>query len=388
MIGSRAMKLSKARMILAILFTTILVSACPFDGDSPAAGSLGSTEIDAVLSELQQLQSQLDTNAVDMLDLQTQISTLEHNTIPCTLDRFLNDQCDAYNQPFDLTMTLCGETAGSAEIGGSFAVNNNNTINLGAGWDWGVDVNLGRAIEFPGIPGAGWATLATTGNPAGFVFGSPFPNLQAGVSGAAELGLSGCIDIPVSIEDVPRDQVIALMQEWEARGEALQQEIIAASERLDLVPDRIVAGLSALEVVQSKNLSAAADAGLSDPFEIFSRGSSLGKLLEVLPIGDRMQQVLDDPGVFVEPMAIDIPRAELADIDATCALFADPAAPPLLGTPVTTACRPLRAAPNFDELVRLVKRIGKLPNVNKIKNIVCDNVLLNLTSTVLGCRGS
>ena len=214
------------------------------------------------------------------------------------------------------------------------------------------------------------------------------PSFEFNVSGAAELGLSGCIDIPVSIQEVPRDQIIALMQEWETRGAALQQEIIASSERLDLVPDRISAGLSALEIVQSKNLSATADAALSDPFEIFSRGSSLGNLLEVLPIGDRMQQVLDDPGVFVEPLAIDIPRAELADVNATCALFSDPAAPPLLGTPLATACRPLRAVPDFNELVRLVERIGKLPNVNKMKNIVCDNVLLNLTSTILGCQGS
>ena len=140
--------------------------------------------------------------------------------------------------------------------------------------------------------------------------------------------------------------------------------------------------------MQSKSLSAAADAALSDPFEIFSRGSSLGTLVEVLPVGDRVQQVLDDPGVFVASLSTDISRSELADVDSTCDLFADPAAPALLNTPMTTACRALRAAPDFDDLIRLIERIGKLPSVDKTKNVVCDNVPLSLTSTIFGCKSS
>ena len=372
--------------VVVLVLTAALITACPFD-DSDAITHQRANELTVILSELQSLEATLTENSSEMRGLQQQVLLLEENTIACTLDRFINDECGDYNQPFDLTMALCAETAASADVAGTFAVNNNNTITLGAGWDWGVDVNLGRSIEFPGIPGAGWATLAL-GNPVGFVFGSPFPNLQAGVNASAGLVLDGCIQVPVNIRDVPREQVIALMETWQAQGIALQQSIISSTERMDLEPNRISSGLAALETVQSKSMSAAADAALTDPFEMFSRGSSLGTLVEVLPIGDRIQQVLDDPGLFVEPLSIDVPRSELADVNSTCDLFNDPGAPPLLRVPMTTACRPLKAAPNFNDLVLLIERIGKLPNVNKTRNVICDNVVLSIGSTIFGCQGS
>ena len=293
------------RSTLVVLSMSVLLAACPFDGDSGAKRPEKS-ELVQVLDALESLQTQLNGNSTGIRDLQQRADLLEANVIPCTLDRYINNQCGDQANPFDLTVSLCSDVAGNAGVAGSFEINNNNSLNLGIGWDWGADGNIDRTIEFPGIPGIGWATLATTGNPAGFLFGSPFPNLQAGVDASVGLGLDGCIDVPIDLENVPRDQVIALMESWQAQGEALQQSIVATSNRLDYEPARISSALAALETVQSKSLSAAADANLSDPFEFFSRGSALGRLIEILPIGDQLQEVLDNPGVLVESFAVDL----------------------------------------------------------------------------------
>ena len=334
-------------------------------------------DIGDVLAKIQQLKTQAGNDAREISDLKQKVQRLEGNTIPCTLERFVNNECGEYNQPFNLSMSVCGSSGGGADVAADFQINNANSLELGAGWDEVIDANIKRSITFPGIPGAGWATATGLRSPVGFLFGSPFPDLAGGVGASVNMGLTGCIEIPIPLTSIPREQVIALMERWQAQGSNLQAEILSSASRMDLNPERITSSLTALEIAQSKSLSEAADVAINDPFQIFSRGSSLGNLIEALPIGDRVGEVLDNAGVLIEPFATNIPKKDLIDVTATCNLFAAAAAPDLLKVPMRTACRPLTRLPDFDELVRLIERIGKLPNENKLKRIVCDNVRLS-----------
>jgi hypothetical protein len=366
------------RTFRGALFLSFLIA-------STGAAAQGQANFTDVLNKIQEIKVQAASDADKITELRKKVQALESNTIACTLDRFLNDECGEYNQPFNLSMSLCGSSGGNANVAADFQINNHNYLELGAGWDEGIDANIQRSVTFPGIPGAGWLG-ASVGTPVGFVFGSPFPDLSGGIAASGGIGLSGCIEIPVPIRNIPRDQIIALMQSWQAQGKDLQTEILASASRMDLDPDRVTSSLTALEIAQTKSLAEVADAALNDPFEFFSRGSALGNLVEVLPVGDRVQEVLDNAGVLIEPFSTNVPKADLVNVRATCDLFAATAAPDLLKVPMRTACRPLTVLPDFDELVRLIERIDILPNENRIKNIICDNA--RLATTIFACNNS
>jgi hypothetical protein len=356
--------------IVALAYTPILKAANNGNGN-------GTGGIPAVLEKLDAIFEQVQDNATTIADLKARIEVLDANTIPCTLDRFLNDECGDYNLPFNLSVSLCAVLEGNAGAAADFQINNNNTIDLGIGWPNVAIANFNRTLEFPGIPGAGWAGLAV-GTPVGFVYGSPIPNLQAGVSGSVGLGLDGCIDIPIPIRDVPRDEIIALMASWEAKGSALQQNIMYHASNLDLRPDQLNTALSAMEVVQSKTLTEQADIAINDPLQIFNRGSSLGTLMDVLPVGDRVKQIVDSPELLMEAVSRSLSMQNLTDVDGLCEMAGDSSAPELLKKPLSSACKPAKKAPDFDKLIALLERIDSLPTATRVKNLICNNVTLNV----------
>ena len=275
-----------------------------------------------MLAKLEQISAKIDDNQKAIKALQEDVAVLESNTVDCTLDRFINDECGDYNQPFDLSVTLCGNTAANAGAEADFQINNSNEFHLGVGFAEVLDVALVRNVEFPGIPGA--ALL----NPGFLVYGIPFPNLKAGVDASAGIGVDGCIEIPVPIKDIPREQIIALMERWEAEGATLQKNMMATYSRLDLAPSRINAGLAGLQVVQSRALSESMDLNLTDPIEIFSRGTSHGNLIEILPIGENMQRVLDEPELLMQTLSQDLDRPTLANAATTYSAFPNVLFPP------------------------------------------------------------
>lgn len=338
--------------------------------EAGSANSRGTGGIPAVLAKLDQIRTEIENNQKQIEALQANVSKLESNVVPCTLDRFINDECGDYNQPFDLNITLCGNTAANAGAAADFQINNSNEFHLGVGFAEILDVALVRNVEFPGIPGLGLAGLP--------VYGIPFPNLQAGVDASAGIGLEGCINIPIPIKDIPREEVINLMQQWQIQGASLQQNMMAAYKRLDLAPNRVNSGLDSLEIVQSRSLSESLDSGLNDPIKLFSRGTSHGNLIEVLPIGGKIQEVLDSPEILVEFLSQDLPRADLANAQQTCADFAKPEAPELLRKATENMCRPLNELPNFERINRALKKIDSLPTAQRVKDMICDNVTLRV----------
>jgi hypothetical protein len=338
--------------------------------EARSSNSSGTGGIPAVLAKLDQLSTKIDDSQKQIEALQAQVRELESNTVPCTLERFIKDECGDYNQPFDLSITLCGNVAANAGAAADFQINNTNEFHLGVGFAEILDVALVRNVEFPGIPG-----LALAGAP---VYGIPFPNLQVGVDASAGIGLDGCINIPIPIKDIPRQEVISLMQLWQTQGPSLQQNMMTAYSRLDLAPSRVDSGLDGLEIVQSRNLSDSMDSGLNDPIKLFSRGTSHGNLIEVLPIGGKIQEVLDTPEILVESLSQDLPRADLADAQQTCAEFASPDAPELLRNATENMCRPLNELPDFERINRALKKIDDLPTAQRVKNLICDNVTLKV----------
>ena len=359
---------------------TVLATLCVFaltytPASNAANNGNGTGGIPAVLEKLDAIFEQGQDNAANIADLKARMAVLDANTIPCTLDRFLNDQCGDYNQPFNLTLSLCSALEGNAQAAADFQINNNNTLDLGIGWPNVAIANINRTVDFPGIPGAGWAGLSV-GTPVGFLYGSPIPNFQAGVSGSVGLGLDGCIDIPIPIRDVPKDQIIALMESWEAEGSALQQNIMYHATTMDLRPDQLNDALSAMEVVQSKTLTEQADSAINDPLQIFNRGSSLGTLMDVLPVGDRAKQIIDSPELLTEAFSRPLSIDELTDVDGLCEMAANDEAPALLIKPLSNACKPAKLAPDFDQLIALLERIENLPTASKVKDLICDNVTL------------
>ena len=358
----------------------IFVAAISIFGISEVNAKNGTGGIPAVLAKLEQISAQIDNNQEAIKALQEDVETLESNTVVCTLDRFINDECGDYNQPFDLSVTLCGNAAANAGAAADFQINNTNEFHLGIGFAEVLDVALVRNIEFPGIPGLAVAG-GVTGAPGLAVFGIPFPNLQAGVDASAGIGVDGCIEIPVPIRDIPREQIIALMQRWQAEGASLHANMMAAYNRLDLAPSRIDTGLTGLQIVQSRSLSESMDSHLTDPIKIFTRGTSHGNLIEVLPIGERMQRVLDEPEILIEGLSQEMERPTLANAAATCADFNTDSAPELLRKPASTMCKPLLDAPDFNEIAKALKRIKDLPNATRVKNLICDNVTLSLLFT-------
>jgi len=341
--------------------------------DARNNSSRGTGGIPAVLEKLNQISAQIENNQKQIEALQADVSKLESNAVPCTLDRFINDECGDYNQPFDLSITLCGNTAANAGVAADFQINNTNEFHLGVGFAEVLDVALVRNIEFPGIPGAALAGAA--------VYGLPFPNLQAGVDASAGIGLEGCITIPIPIKDIPREEVISLMRRWQLQGTSLQQNMMTAHRRLDLEPNRINSGLEGLEIVQSRSLSESLDSGLNDPIKLFSRGTSHGKLIEVLPIGDKIQEVLDTPELLVESLSQDIPRANLANAIQTCADFDAPDAPELLRNATKNMCKPLNELPDFERINRALQKIDSLPTAQRVKELICNNVTLKVLFT-------
>lgn len=344
-------------------------------GISEARPANGTGGIPAVLAKLEQISAQIDDNQKAIKTLQGDLAVLESNTVVCTLDRFINDECGDYNQPFDLSVTLCGNSAANAGAAADFQINNTNEFHIGVGFAEVLDVALVRNVEFPGVPGAALV------NPGLVVYGVPFPNLQAGVDASAGIGVDGCIEIPVPIRDIPREQIIALMERWQAEGAALQQSMMSAYERLNLAPSRINAGLAGLQVVQSQTLSEAMDSHLNDPIEIFSRGTSHGNLIESLPIGQNMQRVLDQPELLMQALSQDMERPNLANAAATCQGFDSFDAPLLLRKPVINMCSPLADVPNFNQITDALNRIRDLPTATRVKDLICDNVTLSLLFT-------
>jgi len=330
----------------------------------------GTGGIPAVLTRLDEISAQIERNQQEIQALQETVEDLESNTVPCTLDRFINDECGDYNQPFDLSITLCANSGANAGAAADFQINNTNEFHLGIGFAEILDVALVRNVEFPGIPGAALAGAA--------VYGLPFPNLQAGVDASVGVGVEGCIEIPVLIRDVPRDEIIALMQRWQTEASSMHQTMRSAANRLDLAPSRADVGLAALEVVQSRSLSESMDSNLTDPIRMFSRDTSHGNLIEALPIGSKIQEVLDKPEMLVESLSQNLPRATLANASDTCADLSGPNAPDLIREATQNMCAPLLEVPDFKKITNALNRIEDLPTAQRVKALICDNVTLRV----------
>ena len=169
-------------------------------------------QLELVTAKLGQVESQLAFQ-------QAQLSELQQETIDCTLDRYLNNQCGEGNTPFDLVVSICGNLGGEVSIGGNYAIGSETALELGAGWDEVIDVDLGVTASMPVV-------LTPP-----FLLPVVLPSeVSVGEDGSVGLGMDSCLEgikIPIG-KNVDRNRVITLLSNLEMGAADIQSALLDA----------------------------------------------------------------------------------------------------------------------------------------------------------------
>jgi len=317
--------------------------------------------LESIKEEVGFCNEQLAGLQTDIHGLRNEVAVLGQDIRPCTPERFLADECGDDQHPFNLVVTLCGNLGAEATVSGSFAIENHNSLEFGVGWPEVVHVNLDRQVQFPGIPGLGLLY------PPGVWLGAPLPDVEAGASGRGGVEVSGCIEgvsIPIG-QEIPRERVVALIEELDRGARDLQSSIIHSLTARNLTPQRVASAVDAVEAFQ-ENRFVPSELGMTDPLQIFQTGP-LREVAAALPIGSRMQTLLDDPSELIPDFGSDL-IGSLDDMQGLCGL--DLSDRPTVDRAIGPICDLLDRTPTFERFAASIELIGDLPE--EVKSAVAD----------------
>lgn len=237
----------------------------------------GNGGIPEVLKQLESVSAQLN-------QIENRIALLEDELVPCTPERYRAGLCGAGETPFDLAITLCASAGGEAKIEGKFAFESKTSVQGGAGWKEVLDVDATVEAGMPGVI---------------FPFGVPLvlpSELAVGGGGNAGLGIDGCIEVgKIQIGlFVPRERILTMLDKIDQ----------SQSELATLLVDTFDSPATALDIsslvgaIKAARSFSARDFESNDPFDVFS-DSDFTVLRESLPLGGRLQRLMDNPGLMI-----------------------------------------------------------------------------------------
>jgi len=292
--------------------TVLIVIGCAICLLGPATSALAKNDtagIPAVLAKLEEIEKKLEQNATELDTLKTQVATLDANTTPCTLQRFRDGLCGPDNHPLDITVSICGSLGADGSFTTKYAMSGTMEVQAGVGWKDAPDVHLVENFQAP--PGIPILLPTIPPIPAGWIM---LPNeVAANLQAAAALGLDACIDdirLPVG-KSISEPVVIALLEKLEQAAQPVLTTLasqLGADQNANLVSTRsaiqdVGMNLEALNTALTK-VKELAQADFNsdnpDPLNAFKSGPLRG-LADNLPVGARLQAILDDPGQMAIP---------------------------------------------------------------------------------------
>ena len=357
-------------LAIASLLQPTLVHAKRRDGDHDKGG------IPAVLAKLERIERRLEQNAAEVDELRTEVRTLDANLTPCTLERFQAGLCGPDNHPLDLLVSVCAGVGAGTGLILRYAFSSSTEVQAGIGWKLAPDVHIVTNAQIPGI--------VPVGVPPALIPVVLPSELSGQVNAVAQLGLDGCL-APIRL---PIGKQIA---------EPVVQAILANLEtHAQPVIDRLVDHLNAggamtaaasvepgpgMGLAQVSNALAAADV-LRDEAIVddnamasFGRGA-LGGLAGVLPVGERMQSILEDPEQLALPGLVGpgggsgVTTAALASPEGVFAQMCAGDNP--IPRPIAPVCNFIsERIPGVERVLDLVPMIELIPDV---VNEVVDGV--------------
>jgi len=284
-----------------------------------------SAGIPAVLKKLEEIQQKLEENATELDTLKTRVATLDANTTPCTLRRFREGLCGADNHPLDLTVSICGSVGADGSFTTKYSMSGSVGVQAGVGWKDGPDVEL--VENFQGPPGIPVILPTIPPVPVGWIM---LPSeVAANLNAAAALGLDACIDdirIPIG-KSISEPVVIAILEQLEQTAQPVLDTLSAqfsggattslATTRASV--DTAGIGLEGLSTALARVTELAQvefDSSSSDPLDAFRNGP-LRDFADTLPVGSRLQDILDNPGQMALPALKDRQESQAAATAST-----------------------------------------------------------------------
>ncbi len=309
-----------------------------------------------VLLQLEQMTNQLGQIEEQLQYQQAQLTELQEETIDCTLDRYLNDQCGEGNSPFDLVVSICGSVGGEVGIGGSYALSSATGFEVGAGWGEVIDVNVGFTAEMPGLL-----------TPPGLLPIILPSEVAVGAEGSIGLGMDSCIDgikIPIG-KNIDRDRVIALLSNLEMGAEDVQSALLDAMENT-YNNQTVTAALAAKDTFAS-SLN---DFSSEDPLAVFS-SPEVANLVSLIPVGDRMANIINDARSM-------IPEVNLAEFNV-CSRFEFTS----IGEKIVGLCSFVNDLPDHQLVINAFEKISDIKtSVENIPNVVRDKICALLPDAI------
>lgn len=272
------------------IFEIAAASSGEPNGSSVQTGgkaSNGTGGIPAVQAQLDDIQVQMAANQRTLEELiNRRLDTVEANLFACTPERLAAGKCDD-NNPLNIEISICGDLGAQASLTGAFAIDNATHLEIGAGWTLLADLKADASVDLPSV-------FVTPTTPP-LIF--PIPKAELAAQGAAGLKIQGCLSgltIPLS-EVATSSQMDSLIAAMEAGGEELRSVAGEVIENIKLTPHQIAQALHGLQDLQDPTLP------IQDRL-VFSKGP-LRDLVDTLPVGGRVQEVLDDPGMLVSDLS-------------------------------------------------------------------------------------
>ena len=321
----------------------------------------GKGGIPEVLAKLDQIQQQLDAlersvsgNATEIATVRTQVADVSANAIPCTPNRFRQGLCGADNHPLDLTVTLCGTLGADGSFSTAYALSGSVEAQVGAGWKDAPDVHLVEKVELP--PGIPLILPIVPPIPVGWIM---LPSeIAAALSAGAGIGIDACIDdirLPV--------------------GKAIAEPVV-----LDLLDQLEQTATPVVQFLANQLSDSPQSVMTSTRSASFSGGNGLDGLmnaLTVLPIGSRLNSILDDPSTLVVPALNDAAPGSgiagaIAQIDAVFQNLCLVTSASSFAARTSVICSYIAAAvPSLDQLVQLIANATLIPDIPEtIKSVL------------------
>jgi hypothetical protein len=355
------------------IFEIAGASAGEPDRSSARIGSMaggGTGGIPAVQAQLDDIQRQIADNQAKLEELiNERLDTIEANLFACTPQKLAAGECDD-NHPLDIEVTICGDIGVVAAVSAAFSVNTTYHAEIGMGWSLVADVAGNANIDLPFV--------ATPFPPLIF----PVPDVELAGQAAGGLTLQGCLSgirLPLGVvassgldatsarvvkpglvatsDDV--DPLIAAMQ---AGGEELLATAREVIENLDLTPHQVARALGGLQDLHDPTVS------IEDRLVFFE--GPLRDLVDTLPVGGRVQTLLDDPGLLVPDLPNVLAGGSCNDLKNEIGLpELDPFFDQICGATDPVDLQTIFEAFNFiDDIHERAKEIERV--VGKIKDVV------------------
>ncbi|MEJ2233949.1 MAG: hypothetical protein P8X67_08485 [Syntrophobacterales bacterium] len=256
-------------------------------------------QLETISTKLTEIQTRLTALEVTNLRQVGQLTVLEDELIPCSPEKYRAGLCGEGETPFDLAISLCASAGGDAKIEGKFAFDSKTSVQGGAGWKEVLDVDATVEAGMPGVI---------------FPFGPtvPIPLVlpsELAVGGGVHAGtdLGGCIEvgkIPIGLF-VPRARILAMLDKIDQSQDQLVTLLVdtfdSPSQGIQTFNSQTASSLdpSALVTsIQAARSFSERDFESDDPFDVVF-DPDLRAFGEALPLGGRLQRLLEDPGMMV-----------------------------------------------------------------------------------------